>query len=169
MAEVLVQNLGVQGMITLRGDLAVLAAACGLPVPARGGLEQADQHALAWMSPDELLLMVPHGAVETTLASLHTALTGQHFMAVDVSDARVLFALRGMAAREVLAKLAPVDLHPASFGPGQFRRSRLGQVAAAFWQVAPDEFRVLCLRSVAGYAQALLTQSAQDGPVGHFV
>jgi sarcosine oxidase, subunit gamma len=168
MADVSVDELRLQGMIGLRGDPVALSGACGLPLPGCGRICSDGDRTLAWMSPDELLLMLPHASVESTLSMLSNALMGQHYMAIDISDARATFALTGPGAREVLAKLSPADLHPDSFGPGQFRRTRLGQVAAAFWQVSDDAFQVICFRSVADYMAALLTQSAKDGRVGHF-
>ncbi len=164
-----VQDLGLHGMITLRGDHAALGTALpGMALPGRGQIITAGENALAWMSPDELLLLLPHDKVPATLRQMSQSLQGVHHLATDVSDARGLFNLSGPGAREVMAKLTPVDLHPASFGPGQFRRSRLGQVAAAFWMTAEAEFSVICFRSVADYVAALLAQSARDGEVGYF-
>jgi sarcosine oxidase subunit gamma len=171
---VTVRDVGLQGMITLRGDLAssklksVCKALTGKPIPDMGRIVSADGKGLAWMSPDELLLLVPYADVVASLQQIAGAMKGQHHLAVDVSDARALIEVRGGHAREVIAKLAPVDLHPAHFGPGQFRRSHLGQVAAAFWIDDSGAFRVICFRSVAEYAFDLLVDAAKAGPVGYF-
>lgn len=168
--EVTVTELGLRGMITLRGDLAskklqkVCVDITGAKFPAQG---QANT-GLAWMSPDEVLVMVAHDAVDPALAKIAKALKGRHHLAVNVSDARAVFAVEGPFAREVIAKLAPVDVHPASFKVGDLRRTRLGQVAAAFWLTDADCFTVVCFRSVAEYTFNLLTASAKAGPVGHF-
>ena len=165
-----VRELGLQGMISLRGDLSarklqkVCADVTGAKFPAQG---QAN-NGLAWMSPDEVLLMIDHGAVDAALEKIGKALKGQHYLAVNVSDARAMLEVQGPFAREVIAKLAPVDLHPATFQPGDFRRTRLGQVAAAFWITDDQTFRVICFRSVADYTFRLLEASAKAGPVGHF-
>jgi len=77
--------------------------------------------------------------------------------------------VRGPHAREVMAKLAPVDLAPAAFTPGMFRRTRMAQVPAAFWMPEEDVFRVVCFRSVAQYVFDLLSIAAQPGSeVGAF-
>ena len=68
----------------------------------------------------------------------------------------------------MIAKLAPVDLHPDQFAAGDFRRTRLGQVAAAFWMRDDDTLQIICFRSVAGYTFDLLAASAKAGPVGFF-
>lgn len=161
------------GMVALRGDLADprLAAAVrsvtGHPLPAPLRLEGGSESGAAWMSPDELLLFVPRGEGASAAARLSEELRGTHHLALDVSDLRLGIALDGPGAREVLAKLSPADLHPSAFGPGQFRRTRLGQIAAGIW-LEGQGARVVTFRSVGDYALRLLEQSAADGPVGVF-
>lgn len=169
-----VRDAGPRGMITLRGDLADpdLRAICtevtGAAFPDRNRVALAGEGGLAWMSPDEVLVMVPRAEAAAAVARIGDRLTGRHHLAVEVSDARAVIMLEGRGVREVLAKVAPVDLHPSAFGPGDFRRTRIGQVAGAFWCEAEDRFFVVCFRSVADYAFALLAQSARDGAVGLF-
>ncbi len=168
---VTLQDRGPTGMITLRGDLAAPAMAkaldnvLGLTIPATRRVQPAKgsgQAQAAWMSPDELLLILPYGQVATVCASLSAALEGTHHLVADVSDARALITVSGPDARvrEVLAKLAPVDLHPAQFGPGDFRRTRLAQVAGAFWMPEAGRIDVVCFRSVAQYVFDLLSAAA---------
>ncbi|MDE3238226.1 MAG: sarcosine oxidase subunit gamma [Paracoccaceae bacterium] len=166
---VTVEEVGPIGMITLRGDLAsaslgqAVKAAVGVSVPAPRRIEIAGDTGAAWMSPDELLLILPYAAVPATLAALETALAGEHAMAVDVSDARASFRIRGAGAREVMAKLSPVDYAPGRFGPGELRRTRAAQVAAAVWMSGEAEFSLVCFRSVARYVFDLLSVSAAEG------
>ena len=161
-----VRDCGLQGMITLRGDLAdaklakAVADVTGAEMPAPRKISFAGDKAVAWMSPDELLLLVPYAEATEAVAQIDAALKGTHFMAVNVSDARALFAVEGTAAREVLAKLAPVDLSPKAFAAGDIRRSRLAQIAGAMWMQADGSFRVICFRSVAQYAFDLLSVAA---------
>lgn len=172
--QVAVRDLGLRGMITLRGDLSnaklrkVSAAVSGVRFPEQGKAAIEGASGLAWMSPDELLIMVPYDDVSGALEKINKALKGQHFLAINVSDARAVMSLSGPFVREVLAKLAPVDLHPDSFAIGDFRRTRLGQVAAAFCLTDAQTAQIICFRSVAGYAFDLLAASADEGPVGHF-
>lgn len=51
---------------------------------------------------------------------------------VDHADAWCMIALEGARASEVLARLVPIDLRPAAFGPGMAARSLLGHVQALF-------------------------------------
>ena len=166
---------GLQGMITLRGDLTdhtlkkAATAAAGVDMPGPGHGHHTADGGLCWMSPDELLVLCPYDAVAATLAQMHETLGGTHAMAVDVSDARATFQVSGPAAREVMAKLAPVDLSPEAFAPGMFRRTRLAQVPAAFWMPEPAAFRVVCFRSHAQYVFDLLRTAAAEGSdVGYF-
>lgn len=155
-----------RGMITLRCDVAATVNILGLAVPAVGECVVHGDRMLAWMSPDEVLLVLPHDGVDAAMAHISQQFQEVNHLVVDVSDARALFALTGAGLREVIAKLAPVDMHPGSFGPGQFCRSRLGQVAAAFWMTDNGDLNLICFRSVADYVMALLAQSAKDGQVG---
>ncbi|EAQ04551.1 sarcosine oxidase, gamma subunit family protein [Pseudooceanicola batsensis HTCC2597] len=164
--SVRVEDLAPRGMITLRGDLSdatvsdALARAAGLAVPDRRGIAVEGEKRLAWMSPDEALLILPRARLAATLAGLTETLASSHALAADMSDARALLRLTGedAALREVLARLAPVDM--ATFATGEIRRTRLAQVACAFWMPAPGTVEVICFRSVARYAFDLLAQAA---------
>lgn len=171
--EVTVREGGLRGMITLRGDLAssklksVCKSLTGFAIPDMGKAASKGDKGIAWMSPDELLVLVPQGETASALEKIAKAMKGQHYLAENVSDARTHIIVEGSFAREVIAKLAPVDLHPATFHVGDFRRSRIGQVAAAFWMTDAETFELICFRSVGQYAFDLLATSAKAGPVGH--
>ncbi|MEQ8900386.1 MAG: sarcosine oxidase subunit gamma family protein [Roseovarius sp.] len=164
-----IADAGLTGMITLRGDLssaevkAAVQKAVGLDVPAQRQALSGQGTAVLWMSPDELLLICAYYGVAETIATLEAALKGQHFLAVNVSDARTYMQLSGAGAREVLAKLCPVDLSEAAFTPGMFRRTRMAQVPAAFWLDEDGTFHLICFRSVADYAFNLLKTAALPG------
>lgn len=168
---------GLQGMITLRGDFqskgfaAGVKKVTGLTLPKQRKISSGSKAALAWMSPDELLVLVDYDQASATEAALRAALVGEHALVQDVSDARALFRLSGADGdvRDVMAKLAPVDFSPSAFGPGDIRRSRLAQVAGAFWTPEEGVMQVICFRSVAQYVFDLLSVSAKEGgEVGHF-
>jgi sarcosine oxidase subunit gamma len=112
------------------------------------------------MGPDEYLLVMPYDQANAALEALNTALKGQHYLAVVVSDARAVFRIEGGKADQVLAKLSPVDF--ATLAPKELRRSRAAQVAAAYWKDG-NGFTMVCFRSVASYAMGLLTHSAMPG------
>ncbi|WP_299549527.1 sarcosine oxidase subunit gamma [uncultured Tateyamaria sp.] len=158
-----------QGMITLRGafsDAKVKKAAtsvAGVDMPGQGQANCVETRGICWMSPDELLVLCPYDTVGTNIEKMQAVLGDQHSLCVDVSDARGVFDLSGPRAREVLAKLVPVDLAPDQFTFGMFRRTRMAQVPAAFWLHEDDTFRIICFRSQAQYVFDLLITAAQPG------
>jgi sarcosine oxidase subunit gamma len=160
-----IREIGPIGMITVRAkglkglDKAVKSVV-GTKLPGTRRIEISGDTACAWMSPDEYLLILPYSGVAAALASISAALKGEHYLAVDVSDARAVFRIEGDKAAEVLRKLAPVDFE--NLQPGELRRTRVAQVAAAFWH-ADGGYTLVSFRSVAGYVMGLLTHSAQPG------
>jgi sarcosine oxidase subunit gamma len=153
-------------MITLRAkpDAAGLAkaikAAVGTEVPAVRRIVAEGDRSCGWMSPDEYLLVLPYAAVAGALEAIGKAMAGAHHLAVDVSDARAVFRVEGALADQVLAKLSPVDF--ATLEPGELRRTRAAQVAAALWREG-DGFTVVCFRSVGRYVFDLLASGAKPG------
>jgi sarcosine oxidase, subunit gamma len=161
-----VREIGPVGMVSLRAkagtkglDKAVKAAV-GTKLPGLRQIESAGDRHCGWMSPDELLLILPYGDVAKALSALAAALKGQHYLAADVSDARAVFRIEGAKAGQVLAKLCPADLE--RLGPNELRRTRVAQVAGAFWADGSG-YTLVSFRSVAGYVMGLLTHSAQPG------
>lgn len=169
--DVTVRELGLTGMITLRGDFedenfgAALSQITGAGVPDVRQFVQAGENTVLWMSPDELLVILPYEKAAETVAAFDAALKGSHFLAVNVSDARTLISISGDYANEVLAKLSPVDMAADQFTAGMVRRTRLAQVAAAFWMLPDGSYNLMCFRSVADYAFGLLKTSAKGGAV----
>lgn len=161
-----IREIGPLGMITLRakpdvkGLAAAVKAVTGTALPEVRRIATNGDKAAGWMSPDEYLLVVPYAEVAAAIATLADKLKGEHHLAVDVSDARAVFRIEGPKADQVLAKLAPVDL--PTLAPNELRRSRAGQVAAAFWK-DDQGYTLVCFRSVAGYVMGLLSHSAQPG------
>ena len=162
-----VSELGLSGMITLRGDLTskemakAIKDATGAKVPATRKVTFGAKGSVAWMSPDELLVLVDYTATGEAKAALEAALAGQHFLAEVVSDARAHFRISGDAAHEALSKVMPVDF--STFEAGDFRRSRLAQVPAAAWKTENGDFELVCFRSVAQYVFDVLWTSAAEG------
>lgn len=153
-------------MIGLRGDLsdagvsAAIAAATGCAAPEPRRITSAGARRLGWMSPDEAILMLPRDDLADVLDALRDRLAGLHHLVVDVSDMRAMFDIIGPRADQVLMKLTPADL--ADIAPDELRRSRVAQVAAAFWRI-DGGWRLVCFRSVAVYMRDLLDNAAQAG------
>ncbi|WGV17127.1 sarcosine oxidase subunit gamma [Fuscovulum ytuae] len=161
-----IREIGPLGMITLRCKADVKAlpkaikAAVGTGVPALRRVVVEGDRACGWMSPDEYLLVMPYVDVSASLSAIAKAMGKEHHLAVDVSDARAVFRIEGAKAEQVMAKLSPVDF--AALEPGELRRTRAAQVAAAFWKDG-EGYTLVCFRSVARYVFDLLASSATPG------
>ena len=118
----MIREMGLQGMITLRADLAKAAKAIkkvtGLAMPAPRMITTGQGVQLAWMSPDEVMILCDHASADGLVADLGAALASQHHLVVNVSDARAMFALSGQAGalRDVIAKIPPADIHGVGLG-----------------------------------------------------
>lgn len=166
MAEALatITHVAGLGMITIRADLShagdALAEAAGLAVPDSVCATSDGSRTLGWMSPDELLLILPAQELSEALSALTQSLMGEHGLVADVSDARAVFDVIGPDAADVVAKLAPVDA--AALTVGHLRRTRMAQTAAAIWRI-DGGFRVIGFRSTADYLGVILTNAAIPG------
>lgn len=170
-----IEALGPTGQITLRGDFAseslraVVGDWLGLDLPAPRSAAWTAERAALWMSPDELLLVLPYAQATASTARLTESLAGEHALVANVSDARAQFRLTGDPLREALAKLTPADVSEAALPVGGVRRTRLAQVAAGIWIRDEDEAQLFCFRSVADYTFKLLSSAAAPGSaVGYF-
>ncbi|MGR3467313.1 MAG: sarcosine oxidase subunit gamma [Shimia sp.] len=158
-----------RGMIALRGDLSArairsaLKSAAGTEMPGQTEIATKGARALAWMSRDEALILCPQGEAADVLAKLRRGVEKSHALALDMSDARVMFTLRGAEVREVLAKASPTDTRPHAMPVGAFRRTLVGQVAGAVWLSDAQTAHVICFRSMAEYMWTLLTTLARPG------
>lgn len=164
---VTIRDAGLIGMVTLRADLSTAARAVkrvtGADMPEARQITEGRGCRVAWMSPDEVLILCDHAHAPKLAFDLTEALSGQHHLALDVSDARATIALSGDpgALRDVLAKITPADI--AGLPLGEMRRTRLQQVAGAIWFESPTEARVICFRSVAVYVFDLVAMSSRPG------
>ncbi len=160
-----IREIGPLGMLTLRArpDVAGLTAALaaiGVTRPEPRRMALTGERGCGWMSPDEYLVILPYDEANAAMAALSQQLSGEHHLVANVSDARAVFRIEGAKATQVLAKLMPVDF--ATLAPGELRRSRAAQTAAAIWAEG-DGFTLVCFRSVAQYMMGLLSHSAMPG------
>ncbi|MCY4461203.1 MAG: sarcosine oxidase subunit gamma [Albidovulum sp.] len=163
------------GMIALRFDLLDEEAAgavsklLGAELPERGRFESNGEAMIAWMAPDELLVILPFPDLEECLASIAKLGREALLSATDVSDMRIVFEVSGPCSRDVVAKGSPLDLSSGAFGPGSFRRTRLGQVAAMAWMPEEPTICIACRRSEADYVEKFLEVGASSAAPGFYV
>lgn len=162
-----VAERGPVGMVTLKGDLAAMAEAVkdatGLAMPEVWQASVEGETAVVWMAPDEVLIVTGYGEAGDLVTQLSEALSGQHHMAVNVSDARVVLRLTGDRVAEVLNKGAPVDLSEGAFPAGSARRTHLGPLAVAFWRRDAETWDIVAFRSFGQYLFDWLAEQSRPG------
>ena len=164
-----IEETGLRGMITLRGQLASEALesavdeAVGLKVPGPLSLIADGNARVVWMSPDELLLFCEYDETDAAVARIAEQMGDAHHMALNVSDARAVIRLSGDRVGEVLAKGAPCDCSDQGFPVGMARRTHLAGLAVAFWRVEQDAWAIVALRSYAHHLMTWLEQASVPG------
>jgi sarcosine oxidase subunit gamma len=82
----------------------------------------------------------------------------------DQSHGRIVLAVSGPRARDVLAKGAPVDLHPRAFGLGRCASTQMAHIGVHLAQVGPDIFELSFFRGFAeSFWEWLTEMSAEFG------
>jgi len=154
-------------MVALRAEPASTVAdrvgeCLGVDLPRRcGSVGLSDAHTVLWLGPDEWLV-VSHKEPHALTRRLQAAVDDGPGSAVDVSANRTVLELSGPAARSVLEKGCPVDLHPRSFGPGRAVATAVGPVAVILWQVGRTSYRLIPRSSFADYLARWLLDAMQE-------
>lgn len=119
-----------------------LKAAHGMGFPAPGRSAGRAGNRALWFGLDQALLIGP-----APDKSLHKtcALSNQ-------SDGWAVMVLSGAQARDVLARLCPLDLRDASFKRGHAGRSLLGHISVSIMRSGADNWQIMLPRSMAASA-----------------
>ena len=147
------------GHVNLRGDGTDEAFQAGVErvVGARAPIEpntvsRVGDMLIAWLGPDEWLVVSPPDVKDGLAAKLQEALTGLHVSVNDISGGQTIIRLRGARARDLLNKGCPLDLHPRAFGAGQCAQSHIAKSNALIIQVDDrPTYDVVVRRSFADY------------------
>ncbi|MFE2984901.1 sarcosine oxidase subunit gamma [Streptomyces sp. NPDC059262] len=156
------------GMVNVRVDPASAAAtriekSLGAPLPREhGGTTTSGGHTAFWLGPDEWLVL-SQAEVGCVVGELREALAADPGSVVDVSANRTTLELSGPAARQVLEKGCPLDLHPRVFGPGRAVSTTVGPIAVLLWQVDDGPtYRLLPRSSFADYLARWLIDAMSE-------
>lgn len=128
----------------LRGREAELAeavkSAYGIDLPQTPKRVAGGDVAFVWAGPGKWLAT---SASEMDFEALPAAVSEQ-------SDGRSVFAVSGPKAREALATLIAIDLHPRVFAPGDVAMTHAASIAVHLWQTddAPT-YELVCFRTFA--------------------
>lgn len=116
-----------------------------------------------WLSPEEWLLVSLFDQHRRLANELEAALTGLHSAVVDVSASRTVLDLNGPAAREVLEKGCPLDLHPRAFGPGRCAQTLLARAPIILHQTdGTPTYRLFVRASYARYLASWLMDAMAE-------
>ncbi|MFE5027823.1 sarcosine oxidase subunit gamma [Streptomyces sp. NPDC056656] len=155
-------------MVNLRVNPASAAAVrvektLGAPLPREHGeTTSSGAHTAFWLGPDEWLVL-SQTEEGVAAAELREALAADPGSVVDVSANRTTLELRGPAARQVLEKGCPLDLHPRVFGPGRAVPTTVGPIAVLLWQVDDGPtYRLLPRSSFADYLARWLIDAMNE-------
>ncbi|MGH8636402.1 MAG: sarcosine oxidase subunit gamma [Burkholderiales bacterium] len=118
---------------------------------------------ILWLGPDEWLVRSDTQSGEGLTASLSAALRGIDSAVVDVSHARIVYAVGGSNARAVLAKGCPLDLHERVFPAGGCAQTLLAKVPILVHRASAEPtFEIHVARSFRDYAWAWLQAAASE-------
>jgi sarcosine oxidase subunit gamma len=134
---------------------AALTKAIGAGFPAPNRMTGSAGARIVWTGPGQAMVLGPEIAVG------QAALTDQ-------SDAWAWLVLEGSDAREVLARLTPVDLRDRVFEVGHAARTLLFHMTATLMRTGPERWEILVFRSMAKTAvhdlqEAMRSVAAQRG------
>lgn len=135
-------------MVGVRAVLGSPAAArietrLGGPLPsACGAVTTGDGVSVLWLSPDEFLVVSDEQQPAPLTTALVEALEAEPGSATDLSANRTTFELSGPAAREVLEKGCPLDLHPRTFAVGTAYVTLIGSAPVILWKVSEELYRI---------------------------
>jgi len=158
------------GHLVLRGNTADeafragVAQALGVPLPVKPGPLATDAAAgisIQWMSPDEWLVIVPGGREFEAETRLRAVLAG-HFAVINVSGGQTMLELSGPAARSVLMKCTPYDVHPAHFPVGKGVSTTFAKSTAVIRRVGEERWELVVRRSFADYLYRWVLDAAEE-------
>lgn len=123
-------------MIARRGRVDALASALaqayGIDLPMTPRVVEASSLSVIWSGVDRWLVRATE---DRDLEGELRARLGDSASFSDQSDGRTILRIGGVAARRVLAKGVPVDLHPRVFKPGDTAVTLCGHFGVQLWQV----------------------------------
>jgi sarcosine oxidase subunit gamma len=141
---------------------AALGKVLGAPLPEQvGETSTAGEQTTLWVGPDEWLV-VSTAPARPLVAALSVALGYARGDIVDVSANRTALELTGAAARSVLEKGCPADLHPGAFDTGTAITTTLGPVPLLLWRTGSETWRLLPRSSFAEHVARWLLDAMAE-------
>ena len=137
-------------------------AAFGLSLPASPMCVTDGSTAFVWAGPGHWLAVADYDDPLTFEARLRTHLQDSASICGQ-SDGRSIIRICGPNARDALAKIVPIDLHPREFGPGHAAVTLAGQIGIHLWQIdAVPSYDIAVFRSLAAAMWQWLIDSSRE-------
>ncbi len=143
----LAEHRGIVSIAAFAECLAPLQDALGLVLPGPNRQTHHDGIRYLWAGPETWLALADAAGPDFDLRMAQNCST---LAAVtDQSDGRTILRVSGPAARDVLAKLVPIDLHPSAFPPDATAMTLAAHIPVQIWHSPPEDFELACFRSFA--------------------
>jgi sarcosine oxidase subunit gamma len=131
------------------GLTAIVEDTYGVKLPAKPARIEGADIAFVWAGPDQWLAVAARNGGRDLERELKPLVAGLGAV-TDQSDARAVLRISGPAAREVLAKGIPIDLHPRVFAPGSAAITHASHIGVIMWQLdATPTYELAVFRSFA--------------------
>jgi sarcosine oxidase subunit gamma len=138
------------------------AAARALQLPPQPLQWRDGDPAVCWLGPDQWLFTSDSKAAEDIAAHIGRTLCDQLHAATDVSSQLMCLALKGPAARTVLAMGCGIDMHPSAFKTGQCVRTNFANILLLIVAVEENRFDLYVDRSLAAYLSDWIANAGED-------
>lgn len=176
-AGVTLSETAFRGQINIRGnaeDTAFAAAVkkatrLDLPIEPNTISGKPATTRIMWLGPDEWMVITKPQGGKRVFDALwkNLKIDGMHASVVDTSEARTTLTVSGKHARDVMAKLCSLDLHPSQFAPGQCAQTIVGKVGVMLLQTAETKtggatYELYSLRSFSTYLWKRLEDAATE-------
>ena len=140
-------------------DAKAIGKALGLELPMapKSSVRAANGRLVAWLGPDEWLIIDEAGEPMAALAK-----AGVLHSAVDISHRNTAIIVAGKGARATLQGGCPQNLNDKIFPVGAASRTVMGKIEVVILRTGDEEYRVECWRSFSEYAFGMLAESARD-------
>lgn len=133
-----------------------------LQLPQRPMQWRAEDPAAYSLGPDQWLLTSDTKAAGDIIEQIDRALADQLYAATDMSSSNVCFALRGPAARTVLAMGCGIDVHKSAFTTGHCVQTVFANVLLFIAAVEDNRFDLYVDRSHRHYLSEWFVRSGED-------
>ena len=121
-----------------RGQWGAVAQACteayGKAAPAKPQAVETEGALLVWSGPDQFFILSARTAGgNSAMGTARSAFAGTASLS-EQSDGRSLVRISGSRARDMLAKVCSLDLHPAVFPVGTAAASSIDHTSVNLWR-----------------------------------